>query len=135
MDMHEHEFTQTANSLQQIADLQRESLDAHMENGSTPEGSTLFEELDSSVQRTREFAQIFCQSDDSAFAPRKSALIVTSSPMIYPHMEPEAINPKYHSAPLSLSIEDRMDSGFVWRELQSPETLALDELDHLFQSY
>jgi hypothetical protein len=51
-------------------------------------------------------------------------------------MEIDSLSGKPVATPLSLSIhDDKMESSFVWSELKSPETLELDELDDLFESY
>lgn len=141
LERDEHEFTQTANALQQ---LRRESeqmaklkaLDAKFEDLSPEDAMDLEDDSEESVaQRNIEAADaVFGQSDASLFMRRSAYLL--SSPMIVPQRDVDYMPGK--PIPLSLTlapIEDKIESGFAWTELKSPETVELDELENLFESY
>jgi hypothetical protein len=93
------------------------------------------ESEESAVRRNKEAADmLFGQSDHHLSLRRQHFL--ASSPMLQPLMEIDSMSGKPVTPNLSLSMnDDKMDSSFVWTELKSPETLELDELDDLFESY
>ena len=93
------------------------------------------ESEESAVRRNKEAADVlFGQSDHHLSLRRPNFL--ASSPMLNAQMDIDSMSGKPVATPLSLSIhDDKMESSFVWSELKSPETLELDELDDLFESY
>jgi hypothetical protein len=141
LERDEHEFTQTANALQQ---LRRETeqmaklkaLDVKLEI-SPPEDAMILEDDSDEIiaKRNIEAADVvFGQSDTSLFMRRSAYLL--SSPMIVPQRDPEEVPGKPIPFPLTLStVEDKIESSFAWTELKSPETVELDELENLFESY
>jgi hypothetical protein len=147
LDLHEHEFTQTAESLQQRRRSEMEqrsraqSVEVKVEvEVATPEEDAMMVDSDSedesAVRRCREAADaVFGQSDPN-FALRKAAVLASSPMMQAREMEPStAFSARAVPFPLSLSFDDKMDASTAWMELKSPETVELDELECLFETY
>jgi hypothetical protein len=141
LERDEHEFTQTANALQQ---LRRESaqnaklttLDVKLEISPPEDPMSLEDESEEIVAlRNIEAADtVFGQSDTSLFMHKSMYLL--SSPMMAPQKDPESVPEKLSPFPLTLvPVDDKMESSFAWTELKSPETVELDELENLFESY
>lgn len=139
LERDEHEFTQTANALQQM---RRESelkaslvipevklelpSDIHILGEDASEDSAALRILDDAET-------VFGQAD--TFFMRKSTYLM-SSPMMNPQKESDGFRGKpIQFAPTLAPIVDSFDSGFAWAELKSPETVELAELDDLFASY
>jgi hypothetical protein len=136
LERDEHEFTQTANALQQM---RRESQlkakicipEVKLE---LPSGIHMLGDDESAALRIMDDADtVFGQAD--AFFMRKSTNLM-SSPMMNPLKEADGLRGKPVSfAPTLAPIVDRFDTGFAWAELKSPETVELSELENLFESY
>jgi hypothetical protein len=139
LERDEHEFTQTANSLQMLRKTESVEMDMLLTITSDQSDEPMIvvedESEESAVRRNKEAADVlFGQSDHHLSLRRQNFL--ASSPMLHPQMEIDSMSGKPVTPNLSLSInDDKMDSSFVWTELKSPETLELDELDDLFESY
>ena len=139
LERDEHEFTQTANALQQLRReseemAKLETLDIKLEVSPIEDMMMLEDDSEESVaQRNIEAADaVFGQSDSTLFM-RKSVFLL-SSPMIAPQLDMSPV--KSIPFPLKLSpAEDKIESSFTWTELKSPETVELEELENLFESY
>jgi hypothetical protein len=141
LERDEREFTQTAHSLQQLRRLEllqqlakAQSFDLKVDK---PVEDLI---LDGS---SHDHVDKLIQDDaHSMFGPADSLLIrgsnyLGSSPMLYPQRDPDASGEKpMPPPPLALPpIGDKLESNFVWTELKSPETVELDELENLLESY
>jgi hypothetical protein len=141
LERDEHEFTQTANALQQLRRQTAQNAkltvpEVKLELFPSEDPMTLEDESEESVAlRNIEAADaVFGQSDTSLFM-RKSMYLL-SSPMMAPQKDPETVREKPSPLPLTLvPLEDKIESSFAWTELKSPETVELDELENLFESY
>jgi hypothetical protein len=138
LEKDEHEFTQTANSLQLLRTTESmemkldlpptalDRLDQLMANAEDESEETVF-------RRNKEAADALFGNAEGHLSLKKT-LFLASSPMLNPTMEVDTSTTRPVPPPLSLS-QDRTDSSFAWAELKSPETVELDELEDLFESY
>jgi hypothetical protein len=128
----EREFTQTASSLQQRR--KSESLEIKAEDlpESKPETTDepMTEADESEARRNKEAADVlFGEADRHLLVPRVS--FMESSPMLKPQMDHEMTLPLSKHTEMNdvRAGEDFAESTFTC------ETVELDELDDLFQSY
>ncbi len=137
LERDEREFTQTAHTLQQIRklelleqlanaqefDLKIDQADAMVLEGSFDESEKLHHDDANAM-----FGQV------DSLAVRNPAFLA-SSPMMYPHREGETLE-RPLPPPLTLPpAAEKSEISFAWTELTSPETVELDELENLLESY
>jgi hypothetical protein len=145
LDLHEHEFTQTAESLQQRrrSEMEQRSRAQSVEvKVEAPEEDAMMVDSDveddseRAARRCREAADAVFGASDASFALRKAAALASSPMMHGREIEPSAgFAARAVPLPLTLAFDDKMDAGAAWMELKSPETVELDELECLFETY
>jgi hypothetical protein len=145
LDLHEHEFTQTAESLQQRRRSEMEQLsraqsvevkvEAPVDDAMVLD-SDAEDDAEKAARRCREAADTVFGATDPNFALRKVAALASSPMMLGREIDPPAtFSARAVPFPLTLAFDDRMDAGSAWMELKSPETVELDELECLFETY
>jgi hypothetical protein len=145
LDLHEHEFTQTAESLQQRrrSELEQRSRAQSVEvKVEAPEEDAMMVDSDAeddserAARRCREAADAVFGASDPGFALRKAAALVSSPMMHGREVEASAgFSARAVPFPLTLAFDHKLEASAAWMELKSPETVELDELECLFETY
>jgi hypothetical protein len=137
LERDEREFTQTAHTLQQIRKLElleqlakEQQFDLKIERA---DAMVLDNNYGESEKLNHDDAtSMFGQVDNLII---RNPAFLASSPMMFPQRETETLE---RLIPPSLTLplaSEKSEVSFAWTELKSPETVELEELENLFESY